>query len=130
MRYMVICRETKAEGARRDQMTLASQRVFTRFEDAVDFCNEIAESRRAHVMAMVYPEDAQDVYENKHGREFLYLCETKTKHGQVVWLLDEDDHDVGIPKAGFEREFTRKGSPMEQTPSRPSTNEKHERGKR
>ena len=128
MRYMVICRETKAEGARRDQTTLASQRVFTRFEDAVDFCNEISESRRAHVMAMVYPEEAQDVYENKHGREFLYLCETTNKRdGTVVWLLDEDDIDVGIPKAGFERDFKPKGSHMEQTPSRPSTNVKEPR---
>jgi hypothetical protein len=69
------------------------------------------------------------VYENQHGREFLYLCETDTKHGRIVWLLDEDDCDVGIPKAGFEREFKKKGAPMEEMPLRPSRHKKYPRSK-
>jgi hypothetical protein len=36
-RYLIIFRESKADGARRDQYTIVTQRVFTDLEEAIAF---------------------------------------------------------------------------------------------
>lgn len=106
---MVLCRETKAEGARRDQVTLATQTVYTVLDDAIDYAGGISPSRRPRVVAFVWPEDETDIYADEEGNEYLYLGETSRKdEGDVVWLLDEDDKRVGMTKTAFERKLRRK----------------------
>lgn len=56
MQYMVLCRETKAEGAPRDQVTVATQRVFADYAAALHYSKGIAPGRRPMVVAIVEPE--------------------------------------------------------------------------
>lgn len=108
-RYMVVCREFKREGARRDQYTLASQTVHHDLDDAIEFAEGIAAGRKARVLAFVWPEDENDVYVDDEGREFFFIGETSRKsEGDHVWLLNEDDKRVGMTKSAFERKMRRK----------------------
>jgi len=108
-RYMVICRETKAEGARRDQYALATQSVFTSLHDAIEYAEGISPSRKPRVLAYVWPEDERDVYVDADGREFLFVADIERKgEAPIVWLLDEDDKRIGMTRTAFERKLRRK----------------------
>jgi len=54
--YVVICRESKVEGARRDQYALARQEFFTDLDDAIDYAGGINSSREPRVAKIVWPE--------------------------------------------------------------------------
>lgn len=108
-RYMVICRETKGDGAPRDQYVIATQAVFTDLEDAIVYAEGIAPGRQARVLTYVWPEDEQDIYVNEEGREFLFVSDIQRKgEPPLVWLLDEDDKRVGMTRAAFESKMRRK----------------------
>lgn len=108
-RYMVVCREFKREGARRDQYVLASQDTYHDLDDAIHFAEGIAPGRDARVLAVVWPEDDAAIYVDGDGREFLFLGFTSRKgEGDLVWLLDENDNRLGMTKAKFERAMSRK----------------------
>jgi hypothetical protein len=110
-RYMVICRETKAEGARRDQYTVATQSVFTDLTDAIEFAEGIAPGRRPRVLAYVWPEEEADIYVDDEGHEYLFVADIERKgEAPIVWLLDEDDKRIGMTRTAFERKLRRKGS--------------------
>ena len=103
---MVVCREFKREGARRDQYVLASQDTYHDLEDAVDFAEGIAPGRDARVLVVVWPEDEEAIFVDGDGHEVLYLGQTSRKNeGDLVWLLDEDDRRVGMTKSAFEQRF-------------------------
>lgn len=116
-RYMIVCREFKREGARRDQYVLASQDTYHDLDDAVHFAEGIASGRDARVLAVVWPEEEHDIFVNSEGREFFYLGQTSRKgEGDLVWLLDENDKRIGMTKAAFEREMRRREADDAPTP--------------
>jgi hypothetical protein len=110
-RYLIIFRESKAEGARRDQYTIGTQRVFTDLDEAIDRAEGIDPSRKPRVVTFVWPEAEDDIYVDDEGNEFFFLGETSRKgEGDLVWLLDEEDKQVGMTKAAFERKLRQKSS--------------------
>lgn len=111
MRYMVLCKSTKAEGGN-DGYEVATQRTFTTFADAEKYAAPIAPGREARIVVVIKPDEGDNVYQNQHGVEFLYLYE----QDGVVWLVDEEGCDFGVHRESFDKYFTRSVSetPIEQ----------------
>lgn len=102
MRYMVMCFP-----ANQRVYELATPRVFPTLAAAEAYRLSIVPGWRQPItVAVVRPDDAEDVWFNQHGAEFLFLFEYEDKAmGTCVWLLDEDGYEVGIPKAAFLAHF-------------------------
>ena len=107
MRFMVLCLPGAAPRApARKQYALATPRVFPTLSGAEEYRKGIRPERRPITVAVVRPEDSDDVWYNQHGAEFLFLFEYEdATMGTCVWLLDEDGYEVGIPKASFSEHF-------------------------
>lgn len=104
MRFMVLSAPpTQSKGRGYE----ACPRVFASLTEAEMYRATLPASSRATTVAVVRPADAEDVWRNEHGCEFLFLYEYKSAAFQdtCVWLLDEDGIEVGIPKASFLKHF-------------------------
>ncbi len=101
MRFMVLCTSSRAEGGT-GGYEVATQRVFASLKDAESYRAGISSSRRPLTVAIVRPDDSEDVWRNEHGCEFLFLFEYESREvGTCVWLLDEDGIECGVPKESF-----------------------------
>lgn len=101
MRYMVMCLP-----AHQRIYELATPRVFSTLAAAEAFRSDLRPDRQPITVAVVRPTDAEDVWFNQHGAEFLFLFEYEDKvMGTCVWLLDEDDCEVGLSKDDFLASF-------------------------
>lgn len=104
MRFLVLVRNAS------NRYEAASERVYASFEDAEAFRASLQgiAAGPALTVGVVRPDDAEDVWFNQQGAEFLFLYEYESAGERCVWLFDENGIEVGVRKDSFLKHFTRK----------------------